>query len=103
MRDNKMTSINNNNNNNNINNRGCYFSLACSIGSISIACGSLLQLQLTDKISIQRGFFLTTLGFVYFVSLTDFLNKWLLDTKNGLKLRQKYRLRMNDVLDITNK
>ncbi|XP_055906157.1 uncharacterized protein LOC129941512 [Eupeodes corollae] len=84
--------------------RGCYLSLACSIGSISIACGSLLQIQnSTDRISLQRGLFLTSMGFIYFVSLTDFFNKYLLETPQGIKFRKKYRLMMSDVMEITNK
>lgn len=84
--------------------RGCYLSLACSIGSISIACGSLLQIQnTTDRISLQRGLFLTSMGFIYFVSLTDFFNKYLLETPQGIKFRKKYRLMMSDVMEITNK
>ncbi|XP_011177038.1 ceramide synthase [Zeugodacus cucurbitae] len=83
---------------------GCYMSLACSIGSMSLACGSLLQIpNITDRISLQRGLFLTSLGFIYFVSLTDFCNKYLLKTKRGLQFRKKYRLMMSDVLEITNK
>lgn len=84
--------------------RGCYISLACSIGSISIACGSLLQLQsTTERISIQRGLFLTSLGFLYFISLTDFFNKYLLETQQGIEFRKKYNLMVSDVMDITNK
>ncbi|XP_037935435.1 uncharacterized protein LOC119669564 [Teleopsis dalmanni] len=82
----------------------CYVSLACSIGSISLACGSLLQIpNTTDRISLQRGFFLTSLGFIYFVSLTDFCNKYLLETRHGREFREKYRLMISDVMEITNK
>ncbi|XP_064536300.1 ceramide synthase [Drosophila montana] len=83
---------------------GCYFSLACSIGSMSLACGSLWQIpNTTDRITLQRGLFLTSLGFIYFVSLTDFCNKYLLETKRGQQFRNKYRLMISDVLEITNK
>lgn len=83
---------------------GCYFSLACSIGSMGLACGSLWQIpNTTDRITLQRGLFLTSLGFIYFVSLTDFCNKYLLETKRGQRFRQKYRLMISDVLEITNK
>lgn len=82
----------------------CYVSLACSIGSISLALGSLFQIpNTTDRISTQRGLFLTSLGFIYFISLTDFCNKYLLETKQGIKFRKKYRLMMSDVMDMTNK
>lgn len=82
----------------------CYVSLACSIGSISLACGSLFQIpNTTDRISLQRGLFLTSLGFIYFISLTDFCNKYLLETKHGIKFRKKYRLMVSDVMDMTNK
>ncbi|XP_055384422.1 uncharacterized protein LOC129614035 [Condylostylus longicornis] len=84
--------------------RGCYLSLACSIGSISLACGSLLQLQSSsDRISIQRGLFITSLGFLYFISLTDFFNKYLIETPQGIMFRRKYRLMVSDAMDITNK
>ncbi|XP_034119587.1 ceramide synthase [Drosophila albomicans] len=83
---------------------GCYFSLACSIGSMSLACGSLWQIpNTTDRITLQRGLFLTSLGFIYFVSLTDFCNKYLLETKRGQQFRHKYRLMISDVLEVTNK
>ncbi|XP_075155014.1 ceramide synthase [Haematobia irritans] len=82
----------------------CYVSLACSIGSISLAAGSFLQIpNTTDRISLQRGLFLSSLGFIYFISLTDFCNKYLLETSHGIKFRKKYRLMMSDVLDMTNK
>lgn len=84
--------------------RGCMFALACSIGSMSVACGNLLSLNAyNEKISFQRGMFITSLGFVYFISLTDFFNKYFLETASGMKFRQKYRLMISDVLDITNK
>ncbi|XP_017035301.1 ceramide synthase [Drosophila kikkawai] len=84
--------------------RGCYFSLAFSIGSMGLACGSLWQIpNTTDRISLQRGLFITSLGFIYFVSLTDFCNKYLLETSRGQEFRRKYRLMMSDVLEITNK
>lgn len=83
---------------------GCYFSLACSIGSMGLACGSLWQIpNTTDRITLQRGLFLTSLGFIYFISLTDFCNKYFLETKRGQQFRQKYRLMISDVLEITNK
>ncbi|XP_041447847.1 ceramide synthase [Drosophila obscura] len=83
---------------------GCYFSLAFSIGSMGLACGSLWQIpNTTDRITLQRGLFLTSLGFIYFVSLTDFCNKYLLETRRGQEFRRKYRLMMSDVLEITNK
>lgn len=83
---------------------GCYFSLACSIGSMSLACGSLWQIpNTTDRLTLQRGLFLTSLGFIYFISLTDFCNKYLLETKRGQQFRNKYRLMISDVLEITNK
>ncbi|XP_013104752.1 uncharacterized protein LOC106085189 [Stomoxys calcitrans] len=82
----------------------CYVSLACSIGSISLAAGSFLQIpNTTDRISFQRGLFLSSLGFIYFISLTDFCNKYLLETSHGIKFRKKYRLMMSDILDMTNK
>ncbi|GAB0092952.1 uncharacterized protein DMENIID0001_080040 [Sergentomyia squamirostris] len=78
-------------------------SLACSIGSMGIAWGSLLSLNISDRISLQRGVFLSSLGFVYFVSITDFFNRFLLETGKGLQWRKKYHLMISDVMDITNK
>lgn len=84
--------------------RGCMFALACSIGSMSVACGNLLSLSAyNEKISFQHGMFITSLGFIYFISLTDFFHKYLLETASGIKFRQKYRLMISDVMDITNK
>ncbi|XP_059610750.1 ceramide synthase [Phlebotomus argentipes] len=80
-----------------------FISLACSIGSMGIAWGSLLSLNISDRISLQRGVFLSSLGFVYFVSLTDFFNRFLLETTKGLQWRKKYHLMVSDVMDITNK
>lgn len=85
--------------------KGCVISLACCIGSFSIACGSLMAMGGTihEKISFQRGLFLTSLSFVYFISLTDFFNKYFLETASGRKFQKKYQLLVSDVLDITNK
>lgn len=84
--------------------RGCMFSLALACSSISVAFGNLLSLTTyNEKISFQRGVFITSLGFVYFISLTNFFNKCLLETTFGIQFRQKYRLMISDVMDITNK
>lgn len=85
------------------NSRGCYFSLAFTIGSFGIAWGSLLSVSPSDRISLQRGALLSSLGAVYFTSLTNFINKFLLETSNGLKIRKRFRLKFSDVLDITNR
>lgn len=83
--------------------RGCLFQLLYSLGSFGLACASLWELNPSDRISIQKGSLLIALGFVYFVALTDFLNKLILRTTIGLSFVKKYRLRISDVLDITNK
>lgn len=83
--------------------RGCLFQLLYSLGSFGLACVSLWELNPSDRISIQKGSLLIALGFVYFVALTDFLNKLILRTSIGLSFVKKYRLRISDVLDITNK
>lgn len=83
--------------------RGCVFQLLYSLGSFGLACASLWELNPSDRISIQKGSLLIALGFVYFVALTDFLNKLILRTSIGLSFVKKYRLRISDVLDITNK
>uniref|UniRef100_A0A182MXI7 TLC domain-containing protein n=1 Tax=Anopheles dirus TaxID=7168 RepID=A0A182MXI7_9DIPT len=86
-----------------INTRGCVFSLLYSIGSFALACASLSTLNPSDRISVQKGALLISLGFVYFVALTEFLNKLLLKTALGHNFVKRYRLRVSDVLDITNK
>lgn len=79
------------------------FQLCYSLGSFGLACASLWELNPTDRISVQKGALLIAFGFVYFVALTDFLNKLILRTSIGLSFVKKYRLRISDVLDITNK
>lgn len=83
--------------------KGCLFSLLYSLGSFSLACGSLWELNPADRITMQKGALLISLGFVYFVALTEFLNKLILRTSFGLNFVKRYRLRISDVLDITNK
>lgn len=83
--------------------RGCIFPLLYSLGSFGLACASLWELKPSDRISVQRGALLISLGFVYFIALTEFLNKLILRTTLGLSFVKKYRLRISDVLDITNK
>lgn len=80
-----------------------FVSVAYNMGSIGLAWAVLFQLPADSRITLQRGLLLTSLGFLYFVSLTDFFNKFLLETSNGLKIRKKFRLKLSDVLEITNK
>lgn len=86
-----------------VNTRGCVFSLLYSVGSFALACASLSTLNPSDRITVQKGALLISLGFVYFVALTEFLNKLLLKTSIGHNFVKRYRLRVSDVLDITNK
>lgn len=83
--------------------KGCIFPLIYSLGSFGLACASLWELKPSDRISVQKGALLISLGFVYFITLTEFLNKLILRTSFGLSFVKKYRLRISDVLDITNK
>ncbi|XP_058460739.1 TLC domain-containing protein 3A [Malaya genurostris] len=83
--------------------KGCAFSLLYSLGSFGLACASLWELNPSDRITVQKGALLISLGFVYFVALTEFLNKLILRTSVGLCFVKRYRLRISDVLDITNK
>ncbi|XP_055535315.1 ceramide synthase [Wyeomyia smithii] len=83
--------------------KGCIFSLLYSLGSFGLACGSLWELKPSDRITVQKGALLISLGFVYFIALTEFLNKLILRTSVGLNFVKRYRLRISDVLDITNK
>ncbi|ETN59669.1 hypothetical protein AND_008730 [Anopheles darlingi] len=85
------------------NTRGCVFSLLYSIGSFALASASLSTLNPSDRITVEKGALLISLGFVYFVALTEFLNKLLLKTALGHSFVKRYRLRVSDVLDITNK
>uniref|UniRef100_A0AAG5DM20 TLC domain-containing protein n=1 Tax=Anopheles atroparvus TaxID=41427 RepID=A0AAG5DM20_ANOAO len=86
-----------------VNTRGCVFSLLYSVGSFGLACASLSTLNPSDRITVQKGALLISLGFVYFIALTEFLNKLLLRTSIGHNFVKRYRLRVSDVLDITNK
>ncbi|XP_055600749.1 ceramide synthase [Uranotaenia lowii] len=83
--------------------KGCMFSLMYSLGSFGLACASLWEMNPSDRISMPKGALLISLGFVYFIALTEFLNRLLLRTAVGLSLVKRYRLRISDVLDITNK
>lgn len=83
--------------------RGCAFSFGCCVGSMTMACASLISVPAHEQISCQRGLFLTSMGFIYFISLTNFCNTFMLDTEVGRSFRRKYRLLVSDVLDITNK
>lgn len=78
--------------------------LALSVGAVSLAFGSLLNLSSTsEKVSWKHGLFLFGMGFQFYVSLTIFFNKYMLETSSGNRFRQKYRLLKSDVMDITNK
>ncbi|XP_055621438.1 TLC domain-containing protein 3A isoform X2 [Toxorhynchites rutilus septentrionalis] len=83
--------------------KGCLFALLYSVGSFGLACASLWDLKSDDRITVQKGALLITLGFVYFITLTELLNKLILQTSLGLNLVKRYRLRISDVLDISNK
>uniref|UniRef100_A0A182M8H0 alkaline phosphatase n=1 Tax=Anopheles culicifacies TaxID=139723 RepID=A0A182M8H0_9DIPT len=83
--------------------RSCVFSLLYSVGSFALACASLSTLNPSDRITVEKGALLISFGFVYFVALTEFLNKLLLRTTIGHSFVKRYRLRVSDVLDITNK
>lgn len=73
----------------------CLRSLALSITSASVFLGSMVSLNVQDRISVIRGFFYSGLGLVHFVLLNDFLNKLLA----GIR---QYSLK-SDALDIANK
>lgn len=79
------------------------YSLVCAVSSFSIAFGSLFDLGWTDRVSLQRGLFLMSCGFVHFISLTTFFNKVLLETKKGLEFISKFHISLSDCLDISNK
>lgn len=83
--------------------KGWIFPLIYSAGSFILACASLWEMQPSDRITVQRGALLITLGFVYFITLTECLNNLMLRTAFGLNVVKRYRLRISDVLDITNK
>jgi hypothetical protein len=80
------------------------YSLFLAVSSFIIAFGSLFQINFSEKISFQRGIFLITCGFIYFISLTTFFNKLILETRRGLSFIKKYKIiRISDILDISNK
>lgn len=74
----------------------CLQSLALSITSVSVFLGSLATLNVQDRISLLRGFVYTSLGFLHFISLNDFLNKFVAGIRG-------YNLLKSDALDIANK
>lgn len=73
----------------------CLRSLALSITSASVFVGSLVPLNVQDRISLLRGIFYSLLGLSHFVFLNDFLNKLLTHVR-------RYNLK-SDALDIANK
>lgn len=73
----------------------CLRSLALSITSASVFLGSLVSLNVQDRISVLRGFGYSVLGLAHFVLLNDFLNT-LLTTIRRHSLK-------SDALDIANK
>lgn len=73
----------------------CVRSLALSITSASVFLGSLVSLNVQDRISVVRGCFYSGLGLAHFVLLNDFLNS-LLTTIRTTSLK-------SDALDIANK
>ena len=74
---------------------GCVRSLALSITSASVFLGSLVSLNVQDRIPVVRGCFYSILGLVHFAFLNDFLIKLL----TGIR---RYSLK-SDALDIANK
>lgn len=73
----------------------CLRSLVLSITSASVFLGSLVPLNVQDRISLLRGIAYSFLGLTHFVLLNDFLNKLLA----GIR---RYNLK-SDALDIANK
>lgn len=73
----------------------CVRSLALSMTSASVFLGSLVSLNVQDRISVFRGCCYSGLGILHFVLLNDFLNKLL----TGIR---RYSLK-SDALDIANK
>jgi len=78
--------------------------------SDAIICFSANLLAITSvwnqhepRVTGLKGVFLLTLGFLYFIKLTDFLNKFFLETRLGQIFRKRYSLAVDKVLDINNK
>ena len=67
--------------------------LALSLASACVFIGSLVPLNVQDRISLQRGLSYSLLGLTHFVLLNDFLNE---------VLSRRYRLK-SDALEIANK
>lgn len=74
---------------------GCFRSLVLSITSGCVFLGSLVSLNVQDRIPVLRGCFYSGLGIIHFVLLNDFLNALL----TGIR---RYSLK-SDALDIANK
>ncbi|XP_046410218.1 TLC domain-containing protein 3A isoform X1 [Neodiprion fabricii] len=100
-----MVHINNSGKNKEIHNKFGDMSLllASTVGSLGVAVGSVAVLEPGDKISFRRGACLSALGFIFFLSLFDFLNHMALRTRTGSRIRKKYHLTSPDVLEISNK
>ncbi|XP_012287272.1 protein FAM57A [Orussus abietinus] len=78
-------------------------SLVSTVGSLSMAVCTVAVLSPGDKIGLRRGACLSALGFIFFLSLFDFLNSVALRTRTGSRIRKKYHLKLSDVFDISNK
>lgn len=70
-------------------------SLVLSLTSASVFVGSLVPLNVPDRISYQRGIIYSFLGLSHFVFLNDFICKILTSIR-------RYNLK-SDALDIANK
>lgn len=55
------------------------------------------------RVSFPLGVFLVVLGSCFFVNITNFFNKLMLSTQQGLKFIKHFNLTLSDCLDISNK
>lgn len=74
------------------------------VASSFILAFSLVSRNEAEKrVSLPLGALLVVLGSCFFVNITNFLNKLMLSTSNGLRFIKHYNLTLSDCLDISNK
>lgn len=83
--------------------KNLYKELTFAITSFTLAFGIVLKYDNDVHVPIKLGLFLMSLGFVFFISMTKLLHKFLLCSSYGLKWVKNFRLSISDCLDISNK
>ena len=73
------------------------------VSSFVVAFGTVSKYHEETRVSIQLGLFLAFFGSLFFVNITNLLNKLMLCTESGLKFIKHFNLSLSDCMDITNK